>query len=327
VVDFVRRWSERSEVAAYHLVAWTGISLSKYHAWRERYGKANEHNAWIPRDHWLEEWEKRAIERFYTEHPLEGYRRLAFMMLDQDVVAVSPSSAYRVLDEAGLIEAWNGKESKKGTGFEQPTRPHEHWHVDVTYLNVRGTFFFQCSVLDGYSRMVVHWEIREAMTVRDVEVVVQRARERFPGAAPRMISDNGPQFIARDFKEFIRVNGMTHVRTSPYYPQSNGKIEAWHKILKQRCIRPKAPGSREEAERVVAAFVRHYNEERLHGALLLCDAEGQAGRARRGHLRGKGPQIGGGAGGADAPPPGRARVGIRGTCELKMRFIQDQGGS
>jgi transposase InsO family protein len=115
--------------------------------------------------------------------------------------------------------------------------------------------------------MIVHWEIREAMTEQAVEVVLQRARERFPGATPRLISDNGPQFIARDFKEFIRVCGMTHVRTSPYYPQSNGKIEAWHKTLKQRCIRPKAPGSQEDAERVVGEFVRYYNEERLHSAL------------------------------------------------------------
>lgn len=66
----------------------------------------------------------------------------------------------------------------------------------------------------------------------DVEVIVQRALELFSGATPRIISDNGPQFIARDFKEFIRISGMTHVRTRPFYPQSNGKIERWHKTLK-----------------------------------------------------------------------------------------------
>jgi len=70
----------------------------------------------------------------------------------------------------------------------------------------------------------------------EVELVIQRARERYPEATPRIISDNGPQFIARDFKTFIRLCGMTHVRTSPYYPQSNGKIERWHKSLKSECI-------------------------------------------------------------------------------------------
>ena len=86
-------------------------------------------------------------------------------------------------------------------------------------------------------------------------------------ARPRIISDNGPQFIAKDFKEFIRLSGMTHVRTSPFYPQSNGKIERWHQSLKKECIRPKTPTSLEEARNVVQEFVRHYNKNRLHSAI------------------------------------------------------------
>ena len=147
------------------------------------------------------------------------------MMLDADVVAVSPSSVYRVLSDAGLMQTLTASHRSKGKGFDQPLRPHEHWHVDVSYINIAGTFYYLCSLLDGYSRFIVHWEIRESMTEADVETILQRARERFPDARPRIISDNGPQFIAKDFKEFIRICGMTHVRTSPYYPQSNGKIE------------------------------------------------------------------------------------------------------
>ena len=116
-------------------------------------------------------------------------------------------------------------------------RPHEHWHIDVSYRNVCGTFFFLCNILDGYSRFVIHWEIRETMKEAEVETIIQRAREQYPGEQPRIISDNGPQFIARDFKEFIRICGMTHVRTSQFYPQSNGKIERWFKTLKGGCIR------------------------------------------------------------------------------------------
>jgi transposase InsO family protein len=228
---------------------------------------ANEHNAEIPRDWWLEDWEKHAIIQFHGQNPLEGYRRLAFMMLDQDVVAVSPSSVYRVLKEAKLIHPHNGKPSKKGTGFQQPILPHEHWHVDVSYINVRGTFFYLCSLLDGCSRYITHWEIRPSMTETDVETIIQRAREQFPHARPRIISDNGPQFIARDFKEFIRMCGMTHVRTSPYYPQSNGKIERWHRSLKSECIRPGVPLSLEDAKRLVLGYVTGYNEVRLHSAI------------------------------------------------------------
>ena len=97
--------------------------------------------------------------------------------------------------------------------------------------------------------------------------VATRALEKYPGAKPRIISDNGPQFIARDFKEFIRLMGMTHVRTSPYYPQSNGKLERWHGSLKRECIRPAAPASLEEARRRVADYVEPYNHVRLNSAI------------------------------------------------------------
>ncbi len=189
------------------------------------------------------------------------------MMLDADVVAASPASVYRVLKAAGVLERHNGKPSKKGTGFVQPVRPHEHWHVDVSYLNIGGTFYYLCSLLDGCSRYIVHWEIRETMTEADVQTIVQRAREKFPGVTPRIISDNGPQFIAKDFKEFIRICGMTHVRTSPYYPQSNGKIERFHRTIKGDCIRPETPLSLEDAQRIVARYVAYYNEVRLHSAI------------------------------------------------------------
>jgi transposase InsO family protein len=263
----VNRWSGKTGLAVCSFLLWLGLATGKWHHWRKRYGKANEHNAWVPRDHWLEPAEKQAIVAFHDRYPLEGYRRLTFMMLDQDVAAASPSSVYRVLKAAGRLGPRPPKPSRKGKGFVQPLRPHEHWHVDVAYLNVAGTFYYLCSLLDGCSRYVVHWEIREAMTEADVQAIVQRAREKFPGVTPRVISDNGPQFIAKDFKEFIRVCGMTHVQTSPHYPQSNGKIERWHRTLKGDCIRVLTPLSLEDARRIVADFVAHYNTVRLHSAL------------------------------------------------------------
>jgi transposase-like protein len=248
-------------------VPWIGITRSKYQDWVTRFGKVNEHNAWIPRDHWLTEDEIMRICNFARQNPLEGYRRMTFMMLDADVVACSPSSAYRVLKKAGLLAGQTPNVTKKGTGFVQPLKPHQEWHIDFSYLNIAGTFYFLCGILDGYSRYLVHFEIREKMEEIDVETILQRAREKFPGVTPRIISDNGPQFIAKDFKEFIRVAGMTHVRTSPYYPQSNGKIERYFKTVKGECIRVNVPLSLEDARRIVADYVTHYNEVRLHSAV------------------------------------------------------------
>jgi putative transposase len=221
----------------------------------------------VPRDHWLTDDEKLAIVAFARGHPLEGYRRMTFMMLDADVVACSPASVYRVLKKAGLLTGQSPNITKKGTGYVQPREPHQEWHVDVSHLNIAGTFYFLCSVLDGYSRFIVHWEIRKIMEESDVQTILQRAREKFPDEKPRLITDNGPQFIAKDFKEFIRIAGMTHVRTSPYYPQANGKIERWHKTLKGDCIRTKVPLSLDDAQRIVSDWVRYYNESRLHSAV------------------------------------------------------------
>lgn len=234
----------------------------------------------MPRDHWLTGDERELIIGFHGQHPLDGYRRLTYMMIDADVVAASPSSVYRVLRRAGLLDRWKPKPSKKGTGFNQPERLHQHWHIDIAYLNLGGTFYYLCLVLDGFSRLIVHWDIRESMTEQDIECILERARERFPGAKPRIISDNGPQFLSRDFKTYIRLAGMTHVRTSPYYPQSNGKLERLNKTVKSEAIRPRCPESLDEAKDIVASFADHYNNRRLHSAIgYITPADKAAGRA------------------------------------------------
>ena len=279
VVEFVTGFTAKTELSARWVLARLGVESAQFYRWTARHGRVNVHNGSVPREHWLAPWEREAILAYHDRHPLEGYRRLAFMMLDADVAAVSPATVYRVLRAAGRLDRWNPKPSRKGQGFQQPRGAHAHWHVDVTYVNVAGTFYYLCAILDGYSRFIVHWELREAMRTADVETILQRARERYPAAAPRVISDNGPQFVARDFREFIRGAGMTHVRTSPYYPQSNGKLERWHQTLKVTAIRPTAPGSFAAAHRVIAGFVEHYNSHRLHSAIgFITPADKLAGR-------------------------------------------------
>ena len=267
VIDFVHEWEEKTELRRGFFLHVLRLRRNKFRSWEERYGKENFHNGKIPRDFWLEDWEKQVIIDYYLDHQTEGYRALTYMMLDEDIVAVAPATTYRLLRSAGLLRPWNQGASKKGQGFVQPLKPHEHWHIDISYLNISGTFYYLVVVLDGCSRYVVNWDIRESMKELDVEVVLQRAKELYPEARPRIISDNGPQFVARDFKEFVRLSGMSHVRTSPYYPQSNGKLERFNGTCKRECIRPKAPVSLEDAKRVVAQFVLRYNTQRLHSAI------------------------------------------------------------
>ena len=130
----------------------------------------------------------------------------------------------------------------------------------------------------------MNWDIRESMTEADIEIILQGAKEKYQEARPRIISDNGPQFIAKDFKEFIRISGMTHVRTSSFYPQSNGKIERWHKSLKGECIRPGTPLSLDDARQLVQGYVDHYNNVRLNSATgYITPKDMLAGRQREIH--------------------------------------------
>jgi transposase InsO family protein len=267
VVDFVKKWVSE-EFSKQWILARLKLQPSKYYSWESRYGKDNFHNGKIPRDFWITKEESKAIVKYYQEHVRDGYRRATYMMLDDNIAAVSPATVYRVLQKEGVLRRWNtGTKSKKGTGFEQPLAPHEHWHTDISYINICGTFYYFIAVLDGCSRFLLHWDIRESMTEDDVAIVIQKAHEKFPQAKPRVISDNGSQFISKDFKEFIRISGMTHVRTSPYYPQSNGKFERFNRTLKAEAIRPNAPLSLEDAKRIVAEFVDYYNTVRLHSAI------------------------------------------------------------
>lgn len=267
MVDFVNDWSIKTDIKKQWILRRLGIPNSKYYDWEKRYGQKNQHNARLPQKTWITGREKETIIRYHNAHPEEGYRRLSYMMLDENKAAVSPSSVYRVLKQAGKMEKWAKTPSKKGKGFNQPKKAHQHWHIDISYINIRGTFYYLCTVLDGYSRYVVHWEIREQMMEKDVEIILQRATEKTPDVNPRIISDNGPQFVSRAFKEFVRISGMTHVRTSPYYPQSNGKLERWHGSLKQECIRPKTPLDLADARQVVDHYVTQYNCQRLHSAI------------------------------------------------------------
>jgi transposase InsO family protein len=278
-VDFLNHMNTLTEIPFGRLLPWLELCPRKFARWRERYGKANEHNAEVPRDHWLEPQEKKAIISYALAHPLEGYRSLTFMMLDADVAAVAPATAYRVLKAAGLIGRSKGQPSKKGTGFVQPQAPHEHWHIDFSYLNIGGTFYFLCCVLDGCSRAILAWDIRPSMCTLDSEIVLQKARECYPDARPRIISDQGAQFKSREFKTFITQWQASHVMTSPCYPQSNGKLERFHKTLKEQAIRPKTPLSLEDAKRITGDFISYYNAQRLHSAIgYITPADRLAGR-------------------------------------------------
>ncbi len=266
--------NRKTEISCHRLISWLGISRSKYYSWNIRIGKINEHNGKIPRNHWLLPWEREAIIEYAKLQINEGYRRLTYMMLDENVVAVSPATVYRVLKAAGLLNRWNKTSSQlKKHGFDQPKFPHEHWHIDIKYVNFRGTFLFLISIIDGYSRYIVHHELRINMQEYDVEITLQRAVEKYPEAKPRLISDNGTQFISKDFTEYLRFVGLQHVRTSIAYPQSNGKIERFHRTIHDECLMKKSLIDLEDARKQIKSYIEYYNTKRLHSSIFYLTPE------------------------------------------------------
>jgi transposase InsO family protein len=273
VVYELEKWKEKTGRSKKEMTRIIGISQSKLSEWKRRYGVENRHNGKLPRYYWLEDWEKAEIVRYYLSHPGEGYRRVTYMMMDEDIVAVSPSTVYRVLKEAGVMRKWGRNGGKGGKGYIQPGGAHEEWHTDISYVKINGVYYYFCGVLDGYSRYMVYWELMENMSEKDVCLVQQRAIEEFKKAnpekerMPRLITDNGGQFVSKGFKEFLSHSGLQHTRTAPNHPQSNGKIERFHKTLRNECLRKNFPSSKKEAEKDMKEFVEYYNNVRLHSAI------------------------------------------------------------
>ena len=325
IVDFVRRWSEKTEIGAGRFIGWLDITASKFYDWRERYGKVNEHNGWVPRDFWLEDWEKQAIIGFHLKNPLEGYRRLTFMMLDADIVAVSPTSVWRVLGQAGLLSKWNGKPSKKGTGFEQPLAAHQHWHIDVSYINISGTFYYLCSILDGCSRYIVNWDLRESMTEADIEIILQRAKETSPGGA-------APDHLRQ--RAAVHRQGLQGVHSDLGHDARQNlallsAIERKNRTLAQIAQRRVHPaGNAAVAGRCAASggglrgALQQRPPEQRH---RLHHAEGHAGRASAGDPRRARPEVGGGAEtAADSSPASRLRIdrALLGVWVRRLNFFR-----
>ena len=208
--------------------------------------------------------EREAVIQYALAHPKDGYRRLTWQMIDADVAYLSESSVYRILQTSDLLARWK-RSTSVGTPPATPTRPHERWHTDLMYLRVADTWYFLVTVLDAYSRYVVHWELLTTMTAADVRLVIQQALEQ-TGATPQVVTDNGSQFTAAEFKDLVRRFAFEHIRIRTYHPESNGLVERFHRTTRE-ALGDEALRNLSQARAVIARWITHYNEERLHAGL------------------------------------------------------------
>lgn len=243
-----------------------GLSRGRYREWTQRAAQARlmdlapvgvAYSAILPE-------EKAAVLDYALEHPRDGYRRLAWQMIDADVAYVSPSSVYRILADQDLLYRWK-RSTHSGTAPPKPTRPNQRWHTDLMYLRIGDAWYFLVSVLDAYSRYVVHWELLTSMRAADVRRVIQQALEQ-SGAKPQLISDNGSQFTASEFKQLVRLFEIEHIRIRTYHPESNGIIERFHRSTREELAEAEL-GTLGRARELIARWVEHYNDERLHAGI------------------------------------------------------------
>ena len=244
-----------------------GICVQKYHDWKKEKESVKRV---IPKSHYATEEERMRVVEFKKENMEIGYERLTYLMIDNDVVYLSPSTVYRTLVKAGLNNRWtNPAGEPKKQGFDQPVRVHEQWHTDISYINFKGTFVYFISVLDGYSRAILEWDIRTTMESFDVQSVLWRTCEKWLPADfdPRIISDNGAQFLTKEYKEILKQFSITHTRTSVNHPQSNGKIERFHGTIKNESIRNIPKFTLAQLKEEVSEWIYFYNYQRLHSAI------------------------------------------------------------
>jgi putative transposase len=208
--------------------------------------------------------ERDAVKAYALAHPKDGYRRLTWQMIDADVAYLSESSVYRILRDADLLCRWK-RSASIGQAPAAPTRPHQRWHTDLMYLRIADTWYFLVTVLDAYSRYVVHWELLTSMAASDVRLVIQEAIER-TGASPQVVTDNGSQFTALEFKDLIRRFALQHIRIRTYHPESNGVVERFHRSTRE-ALSEGTLTNLSQVRALIGEWVQHYNEARLHASL------------------------------------------------------------
>jgi transposase InsO family protein len=246
-----------------------GLTRSVYYDWLQKAeaGSLADHVV-VPRSPLaaLPE-EIEAAVTYAKSRPKDGYRRLAWMMVDEDVVYLSPSTVYRILDSHDLLYRWKRPEPGEGRRVPEANYPNQAWHIDLMYLWVRGRWYFLVTILDSYSRYIVHWELALSMRAQEIAEITATALERVPGKRPRIIRDNGSQFVAKEWREIMRHFEVEEIPIRVRHPESNGRIERYHRSVREEAFGDTEVEDLYRARDLLAEWVRYYNEERLHSAL------------------------------------------------------------
>lgn len=261
---------DRSRVPIEFVLGHFGVKKSTYYGWFNDDGSLRDTKPRTPvNDRKILPDEVAAVIEYRRNHPDIGYRKLAWQMVDENVACLSETAVYNILSEHGMLHGWSraNVDPAEKEYRHKPKSPHHHWHTDIAYIKIQGVFYFLIMVLDGYSRMLLGWELMSDMLGSSVEVFIQKVKEKYPHVNPKLIHDNGSQFISLEFVRLMQKLEIQQVRTRRNHPQTNGKIERMNGTTKNEAIRPSAPSSYQEAIEILNHWEYQYNYHRLHAGI------------------------------------------------------------
>ena len=276
----IEQTKQRSGWSARQTLAGLGVSPASYYRWRrlaslrDAQGLSGSPSPPIQVYEATAE-EKQAVRGYALKHPGIRHRELAWRMVDEEVACLSSSTIYRILKKENLVSPWKRRQKRSREEEEKVSRPDEMWATDLMYLDVSGRKYFLLSVIDEYSRMIVHHALLPNMEGTTVSIEAQTAIERFlaerggelPGEGmPQVRSDNGSCYISREFRGVLDEHGLGHRRIKPHCPQENGIIERSNRTLRE-ALEGEELTDLLQARDVLARIIHWYNRERLHSAL------------------------------------------------------------
>ena len=298
-----RGQAEKREII--HLVEHSALSVKKtldelqvprstFYRWYKQYleeGEAglvdhrpNPHQVWnrIPQE------VKQQVVELALEHPDRSPRQIAWLFTDEKGYFISESSAYRILKSFDLVESPAFQVISAAEHFKQPTkRIHELWQTDFTYFKIQGWgWYYLSTVLDDFSRYIIAWKLTTSMSASDVQetLLLALASSGLDHALvehrPRLLSDNGSCYLSGELRDFLQDRQMEHTRSAPYHPMTQGKIERYHRSMKnivnlQNYFLPS------QLQTEITSFVNYYNHDRYHESLdNLTPADIYFGRAK-----------------------------------------------
>lgn len=288
---------EESALPVRRTLAELDIPSSTFYRWYAHY-QAEGYDGLVdrqpqPRQFWnrIPDGVRDQIVQVALDHPEKSPRELAWHLTDTERYFISESSVYRILKAFDLITSPAFILVSARDQFKHPTRRvNELWQTDFTQFKIIGWgYYYLCTVLDDFSRYILAWKLTTGMAHTDVQDTLDLAlaatgiTQVQVKHRPRLLSDNGPAFLSGDLADYLQTHGIRHTRGQPYHPMTQGKIERYHRSLKNViCLENHYfPWQLEQA---IAAFVEHYNQHRYHEALgNLTPADVYFGRAA--HIR------------------------------------------